>query len=156
MRFHFISMCTNAEIVAVASPTPGKAAHFAKEHGIPNAFDNYRDLLALKEIDVITVAIPNDLHAQVTIDAARAGKHVICEKPLCNTLEEADQMIDECRKHGVLLLYAEELFSRRSTSAPRRWSTKAPLAMCIWSSTGKSTTDRTCRGSGTSSDRAAA
>jgi predicted dehydrogenase len=93
----------------VASVTPGKAAHFAKERGIPNAFDNYRDLLALKEIDVITVAFPNDLHAQVTIDAARAGKHVICEKPLCKTLEEADQMIDECKKHGVLLLYAEEL-----------------------------------------------
>jgi predicted dehydrogenase len=99
----------DAEIVAVASPTPGKAAHFAKERGIPHVFADYRDLLALKEIDVITVALPNDLHAQVTVDAARAGKHVICEKPLCNTLEEADQMIDECRKHGVLLLYAEEL-----------------------------------------------
>jgi len=100
---------TNAEIVAVASATPGKAAHFAKERSIPYAFENYRDLLALKEIDVITVAIPNDLHAQVTVAAARAGKHVICEKPLCTTLEEADQMIDECQKHGVLLLYAEEL-----------------------------------------------
>ncbi len=107
--FSFQKYVPNAEIVAVASPTPGKAAHFAKERGIPNAFDNYRDLLALKEVDVITVAIPNDLHAQVTVDAARAGKHVICEKPLCTTLEEADEMIDECQKHGVLLLYAEEL-----------------------------------------------
>jgi myo-inositol 2-dehydrogenase/D-chiro-inositol 1-dehydrogenase len=100
---------TNAEIVAVVSPTPGKAARFAKEHSIPNAFEDYHDLLALKDIDVITVAIPNDLHAQVTVDAARAGKHVICEKPLCKTMEEANQMIDECRRHGVLLLYAEEL-----------------------------------------------
>ena len=108
-EFSFRHFVQNAEVVAVASPTPGKAAHFAQERGIPHAFDDYRDLLALKEIDVITVAIPNDLHAQVTVDAARAGKHVICEKPLCNTLEEADQMIDECRKHGVLLLYAEEL-----------------------------------------------
>ena len=107
--FSFQKYVSNAEVVAVASVTPGKAAHFAKERGIPHAFDSYRDLLALKDIDVVTVAIPNDLHAQVTIDAARAGKHVICEKPLCKTLEEADQMIDECRKHGVLLLYAEEL-----------------------------------------------
>jgi myo-inositol 2-dehydrogenase/D-chiro-inositol 1-dehydrogenase len=107
--FSFQKYVPNAEIVAVASPTPGKAAHFAKERGIPHAFENYRDLLALKDIDVVTVAIPNDLHAQVTLDAARAGKHVICEKPLCKTLEEADQMIDECRKQGVLLLYAEEL-----------------------------------------------
>jgi myo-inositol 2-dehydrogenase / D-chiro-inositol 1-dehydrogenase len=107
--FSFQKYVSNAEVVAVASVTPGKAAHFAKERGIPHAFDSYRDLLALKDIDVVTVAIPNDLHAQVTIDAARAGKHVICEKPLCKTLEEADQMIAECRKHGVLLLYAEEL-----------------------------------------------
>lgn len=107
--FSFQKYVPNAEVVAVASPTPGKAAHFAKARGIPNAFENYRDLLAMKDIDVITVAVPNDLHAQVTIDAARAGKHVICEKPLCKTLEEADQMIDACRQHGVLLLYAEEL-----------------------------------------------
>lgn len=107
--FSFQKYVPNAEVVAVASPTPGKAAHFARERGIPNAFENYRDLLAMKDIDVITVAIPNDLHAQVTIDAARAGKHVICEKPLCKTLEEADQMIEACQRHGVLLLYAEEL-----------------------------------------------
>jgi myo-inositol 2-dehydrogenase / D-chiro-inositol 1-dehydrogenase len=107
--FSFQKYVPNAEVVAVASVTPGKAAHFAKERNIPYAFDNYRDLLALQDIDVVTVAIPNDLHAQVTSDAARAGKHVICEKPLCKTLEEADQMIAECQKHGVLLLYAEEL-----------------------------------------------
>ena len=46
----------------------------------------------------------------MTIDAARAGKHVVCEKPLCMTLEEADEMIDVCRRQGVLLMYAEELF----------------------------------------------
>ncbi len=107
--FSFQKYVPNAEIAAVASPTPGKAAHFARERGIPHAFDNYCDLLALKDIDVVTVAVPNDLHAQITIDAARTGKHVICEKPLCKTLEEADQMLDECKKHGVLLLYAEEL-----------------------------------------------
>ena len=72
--FSFQKYVPAAEIVAVASPTPGKAAHFAKERGIPNAFDDYRELLALKEIDVITVAIPNDLHAQVAVDAARRGQ----------------------------------------------------------------------------------
>ncbi len=50
---------------------------------------------------------PNYLHAQMTIDVARAGKHVVCEKPLCLTLEEADEMIEVCRKEGVLLMYAE-------------------------------------------------
>ncbi len=98
-----------AEVLAVASPTPGKAAHFAAEHGIPQAFTDYRDLLAVKDIELVTVSAPNDLHAAITLDAARAGKHVVCEKPLCLTLEQADQMIDACRRAGVLLLYAEEL-----------------------------------------------
>ena len=102
-------MVPEAEVVAVASPTPGKAKAFAGERGIPKAFQDYRDLLALQEVDVVTVGIPNHLHAQVTIDAAKAGKHVICEKPLCRTLEEADRMIEACRKAGVLLMYAEEL-----------------------------------------------
>ena len=98
-----------AEVVAVASPTPGKATAFARERGIPKAYEDYRDLLALKEVDVVTLGIPNHLHAQVAVDAAKAGKHVICEKPLCRTLEEADRMIDACCKAGVLLMYAEEL-----------------------------------------------
>src|SRR5213076_2787471 len=59
---------------------------------------------------MISITAPNRLHAQITIDAARAGKHVVCEKPMCLTLEEADAMIDACREAGVLLLYAEELF----------------------------------------------
>lgn len=103
---HFVS---NAEVVAVASPTPGKAAKFAKERGIPNAFEDYRDLLAMKEIEMVSLGVPNDLHCQVTVDAAKAGKHVVCEKPLCRTLAQADEMIDTCREQGVLLMYAEEL-----------------------------------------------
>ena len=99
----------DAEVVAVASPTPGKAKAFAREHGIAKAFEDYRDLVALREVDVVTLGIPNCLHAQAAIDAANAGKHVICEKPLCRTLEEADRMIEACRTAGVLLLYAEEL-----------------------------------------------
>jgi predicted dehydrogenase len=99
-----------AEVVAVASPTPGKAERFARERGIPRFFTDYRKLLAEPDIEMVTVAAPNALHAPVTVDAAEAGKHVVCEKPLCLTLEEADRMIDACRRRGVLLLYAEELF----------------------------------------------
>ena len=102
-------MVPDAELIAAASPTPGKAKAFAAERGIPNAFEDYRELLALKDVDMVTLALPNDLHAQAAVDAAAAGKHVICEKPLCRTLAEADRMIDTCRAAGVLLMYAEEL-----------------------------------------------
>lgn len=99
----------DAEVVAVASPTPGKAAKFAAEHGIPDAYDDYRALLERADIDMVTLALPNDLHCQAALDAAAAGKHIVCEKPLCRTLEEADRMIAACREAGVLLMYAEEL-----------------------------------------------
>ncbi len=99
-----------AEVVAVASPTPGNAAKLAKQYGISRVFTDYREMLKEKDIEMVTIAAPNKLHAQMTIDIASAGKHVVCEKPLCMTLEEADEMIDVCDKRGVLLMYAEELF----------------------------------------------
>ena len=99
-----------AEVVAVASPTPGNAAHLAQRYGIPRVFTDYREMLREPDIEMVTITAPNRLHAQMTLDIARAGKHVVCEKPLCVTMEEADEMIDVCRRQGVLLMYAEELF----------------------------------------------
>ena len=107
---HSVKMGDDAEVVAVASPTKGNAEAFAKRHGIARHYTDYRDLLKDKEVEMISITAPNRLHARITIDAAEAGKHVVCEKPLCITLEEADAMIDACRKAGVLLMYAEELF----------------------------------------------
>jgi predicted dehydrogenase len=99
-----------AEVVAVASPTPGNAAALAKRHGIPQVFTDYREMLKERDIEMVTIAAPNQLHAQMTIDSARAGKHVLCEKPLAMTVEECEQMLNVCKQSGVLLLYAEELF----------------------------------------------
>ena len=99
-----------AEVVAVASPTPGNAQRLALRHGIATHYTAYRDLLANPDVELVSITAPNRLHARITVEAARAGKHVVCEKPLCITLEEADEMIDACRAAGVLLLYAEELF----------------------------------------------
>ena len=98
------------EVVAVASPSPGNAERFARQHGIARAYTDYREMLRDPNVEMISITAPNRLHAQITIEAAAAGKHVVCEKPLCVTLEEADAMIDACNAAGVLLLYAEELF----------------------------------------------
>jgi myo-inositol 2-dehydrogenase/D-chiro-inositol 1-dehydrogenase len=100
----------DAEVVAVASPSPGHAAAFAKRHGVARAHADYRALLRDQAIEMVWIAAPNNVHAPIAIEAARAGKHVVCEKPLCLTLDEADAMIDACARSGVLLLYAEELF----------------------------------------------
>lgn len=106
----FQIMPEHAEVVAVASPTPGNAASLAKRFGIPRVFTDYREMLKEKDIEMVTIAAPNYLHCQMTLDIAEAGKHVVCEKPFCMTLEEADLMIETCEKQGVLLMYAEELF----------------------------------------------
>ena len=99
----FRIMPDEAEVVAVASPTPGNAEKMAKKYEIPRVFTDYKQMLAEDDIEMVTIAAPNSLHAQMTIDIANAGKHVVCEKPLCMTLEEADLMIETCKKKGVLL-----------------------------------------------------
>lgn len=106
----FQIMPEEAEVVAVCSPTPGHPEELARKYGIPRVFHDYREMLREKDIEMVTITSPNRLHAPMTIDIARAGKHVVCEKPLCMTLEEADQMIDTCKQQGVQLFYAEELF----------------------------------------------
>jgi hypothetical protein len=98
-----------AELFAVASPTAGHAAEFAQRHGVRYAFRDYQELLEADEIDLVVLGCPNDLHCEFTERAAAAGKHVVCEKPLCLRLAEADRMIAACREAGVKLMYAEEL-----------------------------------------------
>ncbi len=106
----FKIMPEEAEVVAVASPSPGHPEELAKKFSIPRVFHDYREMLKEPDIEMVTITAPNYLHAQMTIDIAKAGKHVMCEKPLCVTLEEADRMIDTCKQQGVLLMYGEELF----------------------------------------------
>ena len=98
-----------SEVIAVASPTPGHAEKFAVDRGIAHHFTDIRRLLDLKEVDLVVLGIPNDLHCQVTCLAAEAGKHVVVEKPMALNLAECDRMIAACRQAGVILGYAEEL-----------------------------------------------
>jgi myo-inositol 2-dehydrogenase/D-chiro-inositol 1-dehydrogenase len=99
----------DAEIFAVASPSEDHARDFAKRHSIAHHATDYRKMLEMDEIDMVVLGLPNDLHCQATVDAAAAGKHVVCEKPLAMNLQEADRMIGACRTAGVKLMYAEEL-----------------------------------------------
>ena len=97
-------------VEAVASPTAAHARSLADRFEIARVYHDYRDLVRDPQIEAVTITAPNALHCEMTLAAAAAGKHVICEKPLCVTPAEADLMIEACRANGVLLLYAEELF----------------------------------------------
>ncbi|MCC3372325.1 Gfo/Idh/MocA family protein [Cohnella sp. REN36] len=98
-----------AEIVAVFSRNMANAEAFAMKHGIPAWYTDLNKLLEETDCEVVDICLPNFLHAEAAIKAANAGKHVIVEKPLAVTLEEADEMIAASRRNGRLLMYAEEL-----------------------------------------------
>jgi len=90
-------------LVAVASRNAARAAEYAAEWGIDRAYGSYGALLADPEIDVVYVPLPNHLHAEWTVRAARAGKHVLCEKPLALTVDEVDAMAAAAREAGVVV-----------------------------------------------------
>jgi predicted dehydrogenase len=94
------------EVVAIASRDLGRAQTAASGLGIARAFGSYEDLLADPDIDAVYIPLPNHLHADWTIAAAVAGKHVLCEKPLATSAAEAELMIQACEAEGVLLMEA--------------------------------------------------
>jgi D-xylose 1-dehydrogenase (NADP+, D-xylono-1,5-lactone-forming) len=95
---------TRIVVAAVASRSAEKAERFARETGVPRFLASYEALLADPEIDAIYNPLPNSMHAEWSIRACEAGKHVLCEKPLCATATEARAMFAAARKHGVHLV----------------------------------------------------
>ncbi len=93
-------------LLAVASRSQSSADAYAREWKIPRAHGSYEALLADPEIDVIYNSLPNNLHAEWTIKALRAGKHVLCEKPLALTLAEVDEMTAVAKETGKVLAEA--------------------------------------------------
>jgi predicted dehydrogenase len=96
-------------LFAVASPTAGNAKKFAERFQMPHAFQDYKKMLEMPEVDMVVLGVPNDLHCQVALDCLAAGKHLVLEKPLCLNLAEADRMIEAGRSAKLKLMYAEEL-----------------------------------------------
>ena len=93
-------------LLAVASRGKSTADAYAREWKIPRAHSSYEDLLNDPEIDVIYNSLPNHLHAEWTIKALRAGKHVLCEKPIANSIKEVDAMIAASKETGKFLAEA--------------------------------------------------
>jgi xylose dehydrogenase (NAD/NADP) len=93
-------------VAAVASRDAAKGKAFACETGIPRVHATYEALLADPAIDAIYNPLPNNLHAEWSIRAVEAGKHVLCEKPLATTAADARAMFDAARRYGVYLVEA--------------------------------------------------
>jgi len=93
-------------IVAAASRTKDKALAFCKANGIPEAFGSYEALMASDNIDVIYIATPHNLHFNNTINAIKAGKGVLCEKPISTNTEDLQILMETSKKHEMYLMEA--------------------------------------------------
>ena len=96
----------NCDVVAIASRDESRARAAADRLGIPRAHGSYEALLSDDEVDAVYIPLPNQLHAEWTMAAARAGKHVLCEKPLALTAADAQEMADVCAAEGVKFMEA--------------------------------------------------
>ncbi|MBI5526235.1 MAG: Gfo/Idh/MocA family oxidoreductase [Deltaproteobacteria bacterium] len=108
-HFEAFARVAGVGVVAVASPTEANVRAFARRNGIPRWFTDWRKLADLPDVHVVSIGSPNFLHAAQAIACLGAGKHVICEKPLCLTLEEADAIIAAEKRNCKTLFYAENL-----------------------------------------------
>lgn len=99
----------NAALAAVCGRSAAKAREFAGQYHC-DWYDDYQKMLKRTDIDAVSICTPNGLHAELGVAAARAGKHVVVEKPIDITLEKADALIKTCRAQGVTLAV---VFQRR-------------------------------------------
>lgn len=109
MYWHVNGFIARTKLVAVCdvdkTRRESEQARINKEYGNVEcaAYRDYRELLARDDIDAVCIATPDHWHAQITIDAARAGKHIYCEKPLTHDIDESMRVMDEVNKAGVIL-----------------------------------------------------
>lgn len=103
-----------AEIVALADPAPGRAAGMAAEHSIPHAYEDVAALLARDDIEAVTVATPTCAHAENTIQALQAGKHVCQEKPPAMNAAEIERVAEVAVGSGRLLMIGSQTVYHRS------------------------------------------
>ncbi|KPK82765.1 MAG: hypothetical protein AMJ81_09315 [Phycisphaerae bacterium SM23_33] len=90
--------CPDAEVIAICDILPQRAKALAEEFHIPKWFDSAARLLALKEIDAVSVCTPNYDHMRSSVLALRAGKHVLCEKPIAMNARQAQRMVEAARQ----------------------------------------------------------
>jgi predicted dehydrogenase len=111
----------NCYLAGIVTGTPTKADEWKAKYNIPDKniynYDNFDTIADNPDIDIVYVVLPNSMHAEYTIRAARAKKHVICEKPMATSVEDAQRMLDACRENGVQLAIGYRLhyepFNRR-------------------------------------------
>lgn len=93
-----------ADVTAIQKRSLEAAQEKAAMHGIPHAFSSVKELVAHPDVDAVFIVSANNQHAKETIEAAKAGKHILVEKPMASTVADAQKMVRVCRENGVTLM----------------------------------------------------
>ena len=105
-----VRQSSTSQITALVSGHRDKADRIAAQYGVPAGsiynYENFDEIVRNPAVDAVYVALPNSMHAEYTIRAAKAGKHVLCEKPMCLNVAEAERMISACKTANVKLMIA--------------------------------------------------
>ncbi len=112
--------CPRAAIVAIAETNPQRLREAAEKFHIPRSYANYQELLEQPDIDAVTIALPNFLHAPVAIDALNARKHVLIEKPMAMNAKEAAKIINAAQKSRRTAMVAKNFRFDRHTQTARQ------------------------------------
>lgn len=100
---NYVNKVSGAHMESVADVMPGVAESAAGELGISKYYINYREAIRDPEVDAVVVVSPTNLHKEIVLDCAQAGKHIFCEKPMAMSTEECMEMIKACEKYKVKL-----------------------------------------------------
>jgi predicted dehydrogenase len=118
--------CKYAKPVALVSGDAAKAKKVAAQHGIPEKniynYQNFDQIKNNPEIDAVYIVLPNSMHEEFVIRAAKAGKHVLCEKPMATSSKEAQNMIDACKKAGKKLMIAYRIQYEPNNRLMMQWT----------------------------------
>jgi len=106
-RHYQSASASGAEVSAIADIDEEKLKKRKEGWGVEHAFNDYREMLDSEIVDAVVIALPHDLHREVALRSAEAGLHILCEKPIAISVEEADAMIDCAHENGVILMVAE-------------------------------------------------
>jgi predicted dehydrogenase len=109
-----------AELVAIYDDNPQRLREAAERYGVKDTYSDYRQLLKRDDIDAVVIASENAKHAELAVAAAEAGKHMIVEKPIATTLEDAERMVRAAEKAGVKLQQAFVMRWHDATVAVKR------------------------------------
>ena len=120
-KFHAVSIneIENAELVACFDAYKPGAERFAKEYGV-KMYETLEEMLASPDIDAVCICTPSGLHTPQAVQAMKAGKHIVCEKPMSLTLAEADELINTAKETGVKVCIISQYRFAASTMEVKR------------------------------------